>query len=222
MTILQSFNKNPNIGLYVFSTDKYVLVGKEIKDSDVEELKRVLNVPVHQITIAGTSLLGVFIAGNEDIILVPFITFDSELEKLKELNIKFEVFQTNFTCLGNNMIFNDKGCLVSKEFSDKEVERLRTLLDMPVRKINIADTSTPGASIVINGEKAIIHRDATPAQVEEVEKILQVITTPTTINLGVPYVKSGIICNKFGLAIGEASGPAEIMYAESGLGFVDD
>ncbi|NQU98478.1 translation initiation factor IF-6 [Candidatus Woesearchaeota archaeon] len=220
-TSLMTFNKNPNIGLYAFATDKYVLVGREVASNTVKELKRIFEVPVHKINIAGTSFIGVFIVGNEDLILVPSITFESELKELTKLKIKYEVFQTDLTCLGNNIALNKNGMLVNSDFSDNEIKRLKDIFKVPVKKISIADTETPGACIAMNKGKALIHRDATTTETKTIEKILKVKTIPSTINMGVPYLKSGIICNKNGLVIGEISGPAEVMNAEEGLGFID-
>ncbi|MBU0471266.1 MAG: translation initiation factor IF-6 [Nanoarchaeota archaeon] len=220
-TRLIGFNKNPNIGLYVFATDKYLLVGKEINQKSVEELEELFKVPVHKINIAGTSLLGVFISGTEELLLIPSITLESEKKELEKLGLNYKVFETDLTCLGNNIIMNENGVLVNPDFSNQEIKTLKNIFDLPVKKISIANTETPGACIVIRNKKALIHRDAATAEIKEIEKILKVKTIPSTINMGVPYMKSGIICNDQGLAIGELSGPAEIMNAEEGLGFID-
>ena len=48
-------------------------------------MEKVLNVPCHYVTIAGTSLVGVFITGNDNKILVPRITDERELRESREL-----------------------------------------------------------------------------------------------------------------------------------------
>ena len=70
MHILKTnFNGNPNVGLFGFATDEYCLLGKEIKKYVAKEIEKVLKVPVHQITLAGTSLIGAFAVGNSKILL---------------------------------------------------------------------------------------------------------------------------------------------------------
>lgn len=220
-TVLLSFNKNSNIGLYGFVTNNYALVGREVDVKCVEEIKRILKVPVHQVNIAGTSLLGVFLVGNDDILLVPGIAFNHELERLEELGIRYKVFETELTCLGNNMVVNENGAVISKDFSEKDVTTLRKLLDLPVKKVHIADTSTPGSCIVINGEKGLVHKDISSEEIKLIEDILKIELLLGTVNMGSPYIKSGILCNDKGMIIGESSGPAEIMNAEEALGFID-
>ncbi|MBU1201714.1 MAG: translation initiation factor IF-6 [Nanoarchaeota archaeon] len=220
-TVLMSFNNNPNVGLYAFVTDKFALVGREVNKNYLDELARILKVPVHSINIAGTSLVGVFLVGNSDLVLVPSITFDGELEQLKKLGINYKVFNTDFTCLGNNIVMNENGALVSEDLPEKDVKNLSKILDIPVKRIQIADTTTPGSCIILRGDKALIHRGASQEEIKIIEKTLKVKTISTTINLGIPYIKSGILCNDNGMIIGEASGPAEVMNAEEGLGFID-
>ncbi len=220
-TILLGFNNNPNIGLYAFVTDKFALVGRELDDITVAEIQRVLDVPVHRVSIAGTSLIGVFLTGNSDMVYVPGIAFENELEDLKKLGIDYTVFNTDLTCLGNNIILNKHGAIMSSQFSNQDVIKFKKLVPkLKVEVSDIADTNTPGACIAINGNLALIHRDISPAQSDLLESTLKLELVPTTINLGVPYIKSGILCNDKGLIIGEASGPAEITYAESGLGYI--
>lgn len=221
VTKLIGFNKNPNVGLYGFATDKYVLIGREVSDEQVEELKDVFKVPIHQLNIAGTSLLGIFLVGNENLLLVPSIVFDHELKVLDKLKVKYEVFKTDLTCLGNNIFMNEHGMLINSDFKESEVKKLKELYDLPIKKLSIADTETPGSDIVLRGDKALIHRDTSSEETEIIEKTLKVETIPGTVNMGVPHVKSGILCNKNGMIIGDLSGSAEIINAEESLGFID-
>ncbi|MBC8494759.1 translation initiation factor IF-6 [archaeon] len=220
-TTMMDFNNNPNVGLFGFATNNYILVGKEISDETVKEIKRIFELPVHKINIAGTSLIGVFIAGNDDVILVPGITFESELEELDKLKIKYKVLKTDLTCLGNNIIVSESGVLVNENFSTSDIKIIKEVFGLPVEKMSIANTEIPGACIVTNRDKALIHRDTSSYEIKFIEKVLKVKTIPGTVNLGVPYVRSGILCNKKSMIIGESSGPAEIMNAEEALGFIE-
>jgi|FLOH01.1.fsa_nt_gi translation initiation factor 6 len=220
-TILLNFNQNPNIGLYAFVTDKFALVGREVDANSIKEMERILKVPIHQISIAGTSLIGVFLAGDENLVLVPSIVFDNELKALEELKIPFQVFKTDLTCLGNNMYVGKHGILMSSEFTSVEEKEIEKIFDRPVQIIDIADSITPGACLVVNGDKGLIHRDASSQEIKLVEKTLKIKIEAGTINMGVPHIKSGLINNSNGLIIGHGSGPAEIMNAEESLGYIE-
>jgi translation initiation factor 6 len=178
-------------------------------------------VPVHRLNIAGTSLLGVFIVGNDEKILIPNITFEHELEELKKLKIKFEVLKSKHTCLGNNIVLSKHGALVNNTFSDVEIKKIKEYFKVPVKRIEIADTETPGSDIIVNNGKSIIHKDASVENLKLIKKVLKIEVLKGTINMGSPYVKSGLLCNSNGLVIGDASGPAEVMNAEEGLGFIN-
>ena len=55
-----SFQNSSNVGLFGFATDSYCLLPKNLKDSLVNEIKEALAVPVHQVNIYNTHLIGMF------------------------------------------------------------------------------------------------------------------------------------------------------------------
>jgi translation initiation factor 6 len=217
-----SFNSNPNVGLYGFVTDEFVLLGHEVPGNLVKKLKTIFKVPVHQMNIAGTSLLGVFIAGNSSCILVPSIAFDYELAYLDKLKINYKVMKTHLTCLGNNILANDNGALVNPEFTDAELSFIKTTLKVPVKRFTLAEIETPGAAVVLNGDVGVVHRDVSPKEKDELENFLNVKLEETTVNMGSPYVRSGILCNKHGLIMGDVSGGPELVCISNALGFSED
>lgn len=201
--ILQaSFHGNPNVGLYAFCNDKFCLLGKEVPEEVAVKISEVLKVPVHRITVAGTSLIGAFVAGNNKMILLPEIVFESELRKLDELGIKYTIIETKLTALGNNILCNDTGALVNPEFSAFTKKRIREALDVALKPGTIADVETVGSVAVIRKDKCLVHRDATPDDFEYIETLLNVKCYTGTINLGNPYVKSGLIVNSNGFVVG--------------------
>ena len=79
--IKTSYNGDPNIGLMTFVNNKFCLVGSLATDNLVKDLHATFKVPVHRITLCGTDLIGIFCAGNDEIILLPGIVFDYELDQ---------------------------------------------------------------------------------------------------------------------------------------------
>lgn len=224
MHILKTgFNGTPNVGLYAYATDSYVLLGENVTEKLERELGEALgNIPVHSIRIVGTSMAGIFLAGNSKVILAPAIAFGSELENLRKLGVPVQTLQTKHTCLGNLIVANDHGAIISKDFDETEKKRIETQLGVPAIYMDIAGLSTPGAFIVIRGEHGIIHRDASQEEIAAVEKHLQVTLTPATINLGTPYLHAGMIINNHGFVIGEQSGGPEILHIDEALGFLEE
>ncbi|NQU78817.1 translation initiation factor IF-6 [Candidatus Woesearchaeota archaeon] len=216
-----NFNGNPNIGLYGFCNDKFCLLGIEVPAKEAKEVEKALHVPVHQLNICGTSLLGVFIAGNNHKILVPEIAFDYELAILDKLGIEYEVIKTRLTALGNNLLCNDKGCLASQEFSADQKKRIRQALNVSLKPGTIADLDTVGSLGVLNSSGCAVHRDITDEEIQKIEDLLGVKCISSTVNMGSPYIRSGVLCNNNGFIIGDLSGGPEIVNIEEELGFLE-
>lgn len=219
-----NFNGNSNIGLYAYclthNDKKIILLGENVGEETEKELSKTLDAEIVHLKIAGTPLLGAFLAGNSKNLLVPAIAFDSEIAKLKKIGVPFEIIKTNLTCLGNNIVCNDHGALINPEFKDKEIAIIEEALGVKTKKIKIADLEGPGACIVTNNKHGIIHRDAETFEIEMAKKTLDLESLePCSVNMGSPYLKSGLIVNEAGFVIGEQSGGPEIIYVEENLGY---
>lgn len=215
-----NFNSNVNLGLLAYATNEYCLVGKTVSDIDFKKLEEVLKVPVHKISIAGTELIGVFLAGNSNCLLVPNITFDSELKVLKELNINFEVIETEFTALGNNVLCNDEGAILNPDMDVKAKNQIQKALGVPIKSMKIADLEIVGAVCAHNTTRGLIHRDAEESEIEIVEKTLKISLDIGTLNFGSPYIKSAAIVNDNGFLVGELTTGPEIQNADYAFGFL--
>ncbi len=212
---------NPNIGLYGFANNKYCLLGREVPAKVVKSIKETLNVPVHQLNICGTSMIGVFLAGNDNCLLIPELVFENELKQLDKLGIKYKLIKTKLTALGNNILCNNKGCLVNPEFSADTKKEIRKALNVPLKPGRIADLDAVGSLGAANDEGAIVHNEITKKETNYTEELLKVKVTPLTLNLGNPYIRSAIIGNNNGFVVGGRSSGVEINYAYEALGFLD-
>ncbi len=216
-----SFNGNPNIGLYGFCTGDYVLIGPEVPRSLHAQLSEIFQAEVKVITIAGTSFLGVFLAGNRHCVLIPDIIYDEELEKIKKLHIPYKVMATKLTCFGNNILVNDKFALISTEYSEREAKRLSEALKVPFSQKMIASANTVGSVAIMNSKGCLLHHEAPETDIHFIKKHFDVDCDHGSVNLGNPYVKSGILLNDKGFIIGELSGGPEIVHADRIFGFID-
>ena len=212
-----SFRGNPNVGLYVFATETTCLVGPEVSDTDCEALGRVFEVPIHRATIAGTGLLGVFLAGNNRTVLVPSIATKRELDNLTKAGLQCAVIETDLTALGNNILVNDKGCLVSPEYSPAERTAISRALGMPVTPLAIGELPIIGSCCVATDAGCLAHRGITDAEAATVEATLGVPVGKGTLNLGNPYIKGGLAANARGFIVGDLSGGPEIVNAQDTL-----
>ena len=113
---------NPNIGLFCYANDKYCLVPHGVSEKMIKQFSEVLKVPVYEIRAAGTALLGVFFAGNDDILFVPEIMFENELKELEKHKIKYRIIKSELTALGNNLLFKDNICIASPDYDSEALK----------------------------------------------------------------------------------------------------
>lgn len=215
--LIANFNNNPNVGLYGYATDKYCLIGREVPETLHKKIAEVLSVKTISMTIAGTSLLGVFLNGNNKILLVPSIVFPQELELLKKHKIKYKVIDTKYTCLGNNMIITDNAGIISKDYGVRESRQISEALGFDVIIAKIANHNTLGSLAVHNKNGILCHHDILESEAKLLKKVLKVEINTGTVNMGNPFVGSGILCNSKGMIIGDASGGPEILNADQAL-----
>ncbi|MCX6709716.1 MAG: translation initiation factor IF-6 [Candidatus Woesearchaeota archaeon] len=202
---------NPNIGLYCYATDRYCLVGRVVSDKFASEIGKILGVPVHRINIAGISLIGDLIAGNDRCLLVPKIVFDDELSELDRLGIKYRVVGGDLTALGNNMLANNNGAVISSEYSDEETLEIEEALGVKVLRAKIGQMTIVGSSAIMNATSGVINPNISPAEKSLFEDTLKVKFYRSTVNFGNPFVKSGMILNSKGLILGDPTTTIELM-----------
>jgi len=221
------FHGNPNVGLCGYCAaaggKDLLLLGPRLNEDEHDELQDALQVELHHVTVAGTPLPGLFLAGNSHALLVPVIAFPKEVEQLERLKLPVKIFKGKLTCLGNNIVANDHGCIVNPGFSDADIEDLQDMLKVPVKRAMIAGVDTPGACLVLNGKNGIIHRDAAEHEIELVKQTLGLDSLePASVSLGSPYIKAGILSNAHGFVISSLSGGPEIVHVEQSLGYLEE
>ena len=216
-----SFHGNPNIGLYALATNQYCLVGRDVPHKLHKEMYKALKVPIYEINICGTSLVGVFCSANKNCLLVPQIIFDEERRVLERLKIKYKVLETDLTALGNNIVVNNNGAVVNPDFSKEEREEIKNAFKVPLEAENIAGLRTVGSFAMANSTGCLINHEAYRPELLKIKKVLKTAMAPSTLNMGNPYMKSGIVVNDYGLVIGSHSTGYEINEADIIFGFLN-
>jgi translation initiation factor 6 len=211
---------NPNIGLYGYCTEEYCILGLDVSKEKAKKIETILKVPVHRMNIAGTSLVGAFLAGNSTCLLVPNIIFEEELKQLKELKINYYVVESKLTALGNNIVCNNHGCLVNPEYSAEIKKRIREALNVPLKPGTIASSETVGSCALTIKDKGVCHRDITDEEKSVVEELLNISLEPGTVNFGNPYIRSGLLANTNGFIVGSLSSGPELTFVDESLGFL--
>lgn len=207
---LLEFENNPNIGLYMFTNDKFCLIGQELDEQKQKEIENVLKVPVYHVNILSTNLVGVFVAGNNEILLTPQLNKD-EFEKLEEItkkhNTKLITLTNKLNTIGNNICVGDEEIIISDEYSEKFISNLKKETTLNVFTLSHKEYQSTGAICKFQNGKYFISQELEESDVKE---FLDKIAGVGTINAGSNFIASGVIGNKFGLLLGSMSTTVEI------------
>jgi translation initiation factor 6 len=142
--------------------------------------------------------------------LLPKIVNQKEIEAIKKIGINVEILKTKFTALGNLILCNDKGALISDVFSKIEKKKIENCLGVESEYSKLAGLSTPGSCGISTNKGCVVHRDCNDEEVEKVKSLLKVKVGVGTINFGSPFIGSGIIANSNGILAGSLTTAPEV------------
>ncbi|WP_297469291.1 translation initiation factor IF-6 [Thermococcus sp.] len=220
------FENSPYLGVYGFATDRVAIVREGLGGKKLDVLREVLKVPLIETSIMKSRIVGIFTAGNSNALIVPWYIWDAELDtinaRLKEEGIDMEVvpFKSRLTAFGNLILANDKGALVSKEFTREEARKIEDILGVPVERGVIADYTAVGSVGVVTNRGGLVHPEATDEELEWLSDLFKVEVYVGTANMGVPFVGSCMIANSNGVVVGHLTTGPEIVKIEEALGFL--
>lgn len=197
-----NYRGDPSIGFYATVTNTGAIIPPEFQKSGF------FDVETCETYIAKTRLVGLFTAGNSNCILVPGSTTSHEKKKLEESGVEFHVLDSRENALGNLILANDNGAIISERISGNR-EEIEGALGVPVEVGEVAGLPNPGVCGAANNRGVLLHREATEEEAEHISDVLDVEEVDIgTINLGSPYIGSGLVGNDENILVGEdTSGP---------------
>jgi len=204
MIKLFDYYGDANIGFYGRASDKIFISSFNQNFSDA------LRVPHKKITIAGAELIGLFSAMNSNGIVIPFIARENEVMEIKKLGLDVLVLRERFTAIGNLIVTNDKGAIVSELISRKNVKAIEEVLKVEAVQASLVNSKLVGSVCFATNRGAILHRGASEEDFELVRDVLRVEVEKGSVNLGSPFVSSGLIANSFGALIGSKTSGYEL------------
>ena len=213
-----NFQKDPNIGLFAFASNKFCIVNRFLRKKDIKLIKNVLKVQVYQTSVLGTGLIGIFTAGNSKGIVISDRIYNEEIEEMQR-NFDVLVLETKHTAFGNLILSNDKGCIISKDL-EKFRKDIRNFLGAETRVGSIGGMDLVGSLAICNSNGCLVHKSITDKEKKLIEKILDVPVSPGTVNFGNPWVKSGLIVNSNGFLAGDQTSGPELGIVTETLGFI--
>jgi len=221
---LLDLNDTNNIGLYLFCNNKFCLAGNSIKDKEIKVLEVTLKVPVYRISVLGTDLVGVFINGNDEFILVPELP-DFEFEHLsnicKENDIDLIVSSSHLNTFGNNIIVLKDVILVNYDYDKNFVSFLKKKTGFGVYKVKLNNLLSIGSvSKFLNGKFVV----SSSLKDEDAEKFIEYVDVDglVSVSKGNKFIKYGVVGNDNGLIVSRDSTTIEIQNIVELLGYIDE
>ncbi|HSA73712.1 MAG TPA: translation initiation factor IF-6 [Nitrososphaeraceae archaeon] len=205
--------RSPNVGLFLRANDNTLLLPFGFADTKTKKLQEYLNVKkIIHVSIAGTRLIGPMTVMNNNGMLLPSTASDEEIRILKQTGLNVERLQSKFTAIGNLILANDKGAIVSSLFNSEVHQSIRDVLGVPIQTMSIGGYVQVGSMVVTTNAGAIVYPNANDREIKSIAEILQVEAEPATINGGSPFLSSGIIANFKSAIVGSlTTGPELIM-----------
>jgi translation initiation factor 6 len=219
-----SFHGDHNLGLFGKSSDKICIAGNFVPEKAVERMESLMKVPVLKASIANTDFIGIFCCMNSNGLLLPDIVNEREIAKLKilkkDFGLNISVIDARYTALGNLILCNDKGVIISKIISKKEKKKIEDCLGVESEYCSFANISTVGSCGIATNKGCLLHRDTAEEEMKSVEDVLKVPVDIGTANFGSPFVGSCMITNSNGLVVGESTTGPEIARIMETLDFL--
>jgi translation initiation factor 6 len=168
-------------------------------------------------SIGGTRLIGATAVMNNKGILLSSFSSDEEIEVMKRLTqLNVERLSSRFTAVGNLILANDNGALVSPIFKGEIDKQVQDVLGVPVITCTVAGYYQIGSMIVATDTGAAVHPKASEEELATIAETLKVETEPVTVNGGIPYLSSGLLANSKSVIVGSlTSGPELIMISRA-------
>jgi translation initiation factor 6 len=213
-------NGNPYIGVFCAANDDFAIIPKGLSKKDIGKIEKVLDVKTIQLSIAGSRLIGSLLALNSHGAVVNNFTETSELLILEKYT-NVTVLEEKLNAIGNNVLTNNHGALVHKQFSKNSLKQIEDTLDVEVLKGTIAGLRTIGTAAAITNQGGLCHPKVKNEELEFLNSFFKVEIIIGTANYGTPLVGACILANSKGAVTGTTTTGIELGRIEDGLKLIN-
>lgn len=195
------YKKSSNIGIFAKSNNSVTIIPPRAPESFKRRVKDTLKTELIETTISNSSLIGIFVAMNDETIVVPETTTGREIDRLKDHFSEIRVLESKYTALGNLIAMNNNS-IAASEVLEPEKNGFKPL--------EVGGTDLIGSTLFLTNEGFLAHMDAKKEELEEIENIFGVKGDVGSVNFGDTFVKNGLIGNDEGILVGQQSTGPEL------------
>ncbi len=220
MGVLKTTNfGNPHIGLFARASERMVAADASASPKFFASLGQ-FGADIFPASFGASGLVGVFLAMNSNGAVVPSFADAAEISELKRRGLNVATLPGRFSAAGNNISANDFGAVANPEIPRESIRRISDCLGVEVVPRAVAGYLTAGSCLLATNKGFLAHNRAGEEELKELQSILHVGGTNSTLNAGVAFVSICAIANSRAALVGEASTGFEVGRAAGELGFV--
>ena len=210
--------RSPNIGVFLKTNDKFLLVPKGVAESKSERLASSLGVAAVPSSIGESRLLGPLVAMNNNGILVSRLAEQGEMREIQDATgLKVTRLDSRYTAVGNLVAANDKCAIVSPVLDWKTIGQVKDALGVEVEKMPLREYYQVGSLIVATNSGAAVYPALNEEETNRLSALFGVEAVPTSVNRGVPYVASGVVANSKNAVVGTQTTGPELVFITRAL-----
>ena len=213
--ILSDIFGDPNVGIFSFATETIAVLPAGVSPKQLASYAEALGTETCAVGIADSRLVGIYLSGNSNSILLPYIATGEEVSKLRSAGIKITIVQEKKTALGNLILCNDKGAIIDPRLKPNTVSIIEKALKVPVKPGTIGGLPQIGSLATASNKGVLANPMIDESEKRHLSEVLQVPVSVGTVNSGVPYPKSGIVVNSKGAVVGSHTLGSELLAMSS-------
>ncbi|MHC1579745.1 MAG: translation initiation factor IF-6 [Candidatus Alkanophagales archaeon] len=217
---LFSVDGSPDIGVFVTCTEDFVFLPAHLDEGLVRGFEEALKVEAVRVLVGDSTLVGLFVAGNSEGLVVTPYALDEEIEVLRaRTGLDVWRLPDRLSAVGGVILMNEEAALVHPELSERAVDLLREKLGVRVYRGTIAGVKNVGMAAVATSKGVLAHKDASVEELEFLEEVFGLPAEVGSVNFGSPFIGAALVANSKGYAVGDETSGIELGVIESALGF---
>lgn len=205
-----SVKKSSFVGVYCSVFGDKAIASPVVPGGFKMRLRDLLQVETTITTVGSASSVGMMVAMNSRGFVVPKTANDDEIAAL-ERHSKVLVVEDKLSALGNLIVANDKGAVISDLISEREASKISDFLGVNHIRMSVGKYRTIGSLFAVSNEAGIASPLVDEKTLAQVSKTLQIKMVPTTVNNGERLVKLGTLMNDKAVVVGKSTSGVELM-----------
>ena len=210
VTISDMFG-DPNVGIFSFANEQLAILPAGVTQKKLDVYQQSLGVNAFGIGIADSRLVGIYVVGNSNAVLVPYITTKEELKLLKKTGVHIVVLKEKRTALGNVILCNDYGAVLDPRLKQPTVTAIDKALKVPHTAATIGGLPHIGSLATASNNGVLANPIIKESEKRQISETLGVPVETGTVNSGIPYPRAGLVVNSKGAVVGSLTLGSELI-----------